>query len=698
MPYFPSYLRRRETYEKFTAFFFSIFKKMASLSPSSQPNTNDFQQERHKHNRARQALVKQKLKLLRKVIGSLWGPKTTLHDIQHDQTQKTSNLLENIPLKKLEQDLRAQLPHTQSLQPFHFTTVRIASIMKLSEQVEIITTIMRDVNLLGHKATLSQEDIRQIGGGGLPYSLQRSLVGIPRKKLDTALDHFHCARFEVTDEMKEKTHDGIDVVLFFTGTNSHWACTALYNVLNNNNIQGRREMLVDVALRGEGSVVGSGRAGVLNIDQCLRDTTTSSTSSLGGVTFFSNSLTSYQQEHKKVIISLNATGTSAVIQYEKLEHNKNKKKSKKSNGEKEITEGRSYGNPVMRRTIDVSKDLHTQLKQFPFQNVTEETVRSKGVRDHTLTANFIEQVRKLTAVAGELMMIFELNSTQSSCSSNTSSSCTTLPHSSSSSSQVPPSPSADAIYEVLDRVAANVYKLKEPNETHIDGNNWTPTGLTSACASGQSYHFPSEKSVELVNNELFVIRAFLRIPYTETSILVIRGSDVHAAPSISVPNKQKILTGDRVATPKVNHTGTDMTATTQVLERGSTCTYASRFPLKPDPLLTVVANPIDTYGDLFYLLKKGQYIVLYGCSVYRIKSFDQNIDTRGESVVTLAIVRHTTSPNINAEVSLSRQLELKLSEMENVGVFGGWASGRGGVRDEVGLVCPEKLQAIDLYK
>ena len=199
-----------------------------------------------------------------------------------------------------------------------------------------------------------------------------------------------------------------------------------------------------------------------------------------------------------------------------------------------------------------------------------------------------------------------------------------------------------------------------------------------------------------MQNDLFLIRGWLRIAYTETSISVIWGSDAHAAPSISVPNKQKILAGDRVVAPG-NHTGNNSMVATQVLERGSTCTYASQVALKPDPLLSVVSNPIKTYGDLFQLLKHGQYIVLYGCRIYRIKNFDQNTGHRGESVLTLSLIR--TAPSSTVEVplpplSLQTEMKLKLSEMESVGVFGGWASGRGGVRDEVGLVSPESLQCV----
>ena len=199
-----------------------------------------------------------------------------------------------------------------------------------------------------------------------------------------------------------------------------------------------------------------------------------------------------------------------------------------------------------------------------------------------------------------------------------------------------------------------------------------------------------------MQNDLFLIRGWLRIAYTETSITVMWGSDAHAAPSIHVPHKPKILNGDRVvASPTGNHTG-NSTMETQVLERGSTCTYASQVAFKPDPLLSVVSNPIETYGDLFQLLEQGQYIVLYGCRIYRIKKFDRNTNHRGESVLTLSIIR-TTPPCSTVEVplpplSLPLEMKLKLSEMESVDVFGGWASGRGSVRDEVGLVRPEILQ------
>ena len=66
--------------------------------------------------------------------------------------------------------------------------------------------------------------------------------------------------------------------------------------------------------------------------------------------------------------------------------------------------------------------------------------------------------------------------------------------------------------------------------------------------------------------------------------------------------------------------------------------------------------------------------------------------------MALVLVCTTPPPHVNAgnaQVPLLREMELKLCEMECVGVFGGWASGRGGVRDEVGLVSPEILETYE---
>ena len=622
-------------------------------------------QERLQHNKARKELVKVKLALLRKVIINLWTRKKTTQVIQTNQTQSTSHLLKDFPLQEFEQQLRARLPSTSAHQTIVFTTVCTASKLSLSDQITTITTIMQEANLLGTTEMLSPEDKHQIACGGLPCKLEQSFVGIPRKKLDEVLEHFECRTFE---EMKSSNEQVINVVLFYTGSAHHWAATALYNVLDHDAVVGRRQMLVDVAVRGEGSVAGTGRAGVLNIDQVKRTTHTRSTNSLGSLTYFSNSLPKYNEEDKKVIVTLSSSGTKAVVQYEKLQRNSKKKRSKKSRINEKgnvLTGGQSIGNPIRRRTINANKSLDTQLQPFAFQK-EQATTRQEEERDRTLTRKFIEDVRRITSVTAHFMVTGVHNDDEYSSSS----------------------PSAEAIYVVMDRVAANVFNFQDPNETHFDGTNHYHTGLTSPVESGQSYHFPHETSLRLVDNSLFLVRAFLRIAYSNTSVTVMSGADLHSAPSISLPSKgQTILGGDRFLI-----TSASGGEETRVLERGSTCTYASRLAVRPDPLLSVMSKEIGTFGDLFHLLKKGQYIVLHSSRIYRIAEFNRH-ENRAKSNIVLNLIR-TCSSTVGGTVGGTVgpvMIIMALDDLERDGVFCGWASGRGGAKEEVGLVRPAKL-------